>query len=583
MKFRTAISLMLFACLSTAGVAAVGGGARTRPAQADSTAAISEGYEGRFIAPYLFTEGFKRFRIYGDTTEALSFYDAAIAVDSSYAPAFYEAANALAQADPARALKYSLTANRIDSTNEWFRTQLGRLYLMTNRVEDARELYETEVKRNPRNPDNYSMLAMIYQFNRQPYRAVMLLDSAETYLGRTDVLLSYKREILMGVGLYDRAIAESEAMIRDNPYDYQNYLALGEIYAATNKDSLAMANFEAARSLNPAGMDVVSAMNDYYMSRGDMPNFFATAKQLIMSDQIPRETKVSFYENMVRNLKFYRENFPRVEELAGLLLLKYPGDFDIMRLYAQSKIDAGNLETALAFYKNNLNDTLPDIRVFNMILDMEAYLNRVDSVAKYAAMAQKYFPDDPDLYIRQGSALAYYMQRRKAAMRSYEKALKLVQTDSARSVIYGIMGDTHQSGGDMRKSTKCYEKALLLWPDNIQVLNNYSYYLSEHGDDLERALQMSKKVMDSEPGNATYIDTYGWILFKLGRYGEAKEQLLRAISLDATGSDEIFLHYGDVLHALGDDFLAPIYWKKALEAGYDKEQVEERLKKLEQK
>ena len=70
------------------------------------------------------------------------------------------------------------------------------------------------------------------------------------------------------------------------------------------------------------------------------------------------------------------------------------------------------------------------------------------------------------------------------------------------------------------------------------MLNNYSYFLSEQDKDLKRALEMSKKVMESEPGNATYIDTYGWILFKLGLYKEAKEQLVRAISLDSTGSEE---------------------------------------------
>lgn len=573
---------MVFTGLAAAGPAAGRRGQATRPQQPIPSDTSGKDYAGRDKVLFLYGEGIKKAEIYGDTARAISYFDAAIAADPSYAPAYYHAASTIGQTNPKRALEYSLAANRLDSTNQWYRTQLGRLYLMNEQVEKARVLYEDEVKRNPRNPDNYSMLAMIYQFNRQPYRAIMLLDSAETYLGKTDMIAGYKREILMSVGLYDRAIAESEAMIRDNPYDYRNYLALAEMYSATNKDSLAMANFEAAKAINPGGIDILSALNDYYMARGDMPNFFSTAKELILNDQIPRDAKVRFYEELVRNTNFYRENFSRVDELAGLLLVKYPGDFGVMRLYAQNKINSGNLETALDFYKRMLNDSTPDIRVFNMVLDMEAFLNRGDSVAKYAILAQGYFPKEPELYIRQGQALAHYMQKTGEAVRSFEKAMKLVQTDSARSVIYGMIGDTYQYGGKTRQSIASYEKALRLWPDNILVLNNYSYFLSEQDKDLERALEMSKKVMDSEPGNATYIDTYGWILFKLGRYEEAKEQLLRAISLDATGSDEIFLHYGDVLHALGEDFLAPIYWRKALEAGYDKEKIEERLKKLEQ-
>lgn len=597
MKLR-AIIVLLFAGLATAGAAADRRGnvkdseattaaSKRDPAssntQGSSADTLGTGYDGLKKAVFLYGEGIKQAEIARDTAKALSYFDAAIAADPAYAPAYYHAAATVGQTNPKRALEYSLAAHAIDSTNQWYRTQLGRLYLLNEQVAQAQALYEAEVKRSPRNPENYSMLAMIYQFNRQPYRAIMLLDSAENYLGKTDVLMGYKRELLMGVGLYDRAIAESEAMIRENPYDYGNYLALGEIYSATGKDSLALANFSAANSINPAGIDVLSALNDYYRSKGDMPNFFATAKQLIMSEQAPRDAKVRFYEDITGDLNFYRENFSRIEELAGLLLLKHPGDFRIMRLYAQNMINSGKMESALDFYKRNLNDTLPDIRIFNTVLDMEAYLNRGDSVAKYTAMAQKNFPNEPELYIRQGSASAHYMKDTKGAVRSYEKALKLVQTDSARSVVYGLIGDAYQYGGDMRRSTQSYEKALTLWPGNIMILNNYSYYLSELGKDLERALEMSKKVMESDPGNATYIDTYGWILFKLGRYEEAKAQLLRAISLDPTGSDEIFLHYGDVLHALGDDFLAPIYWRKALDAGYDKNKIEERLKKLENK
>lgn len=581
MKLRKVALLLIFAGLAAAGSAADRREQTTRSQQILSDTSV-ENYTGKDKVLFLYSEGIKNAEIYDDTAKAIYYFDAAIAADPSYAPAYYHAASAIGQTDPKRALEYCLAANKLDSTNQWYRTQLGRLYLINEEVEKARVLYENEVKRNPRNPENYSMLAMIYQFNRQPYRAIMLLDSAETYLGRTDMLTGYKREILMSVGLYDRAIAESEAMIRDNPYDYSNYLALAEIYAATNKDSLAMANFEAAKAINPEGVDILSALNDYYMSRGDMQNFFSTAKELILNDQIPRDAKLRFYEELVRNMNFYRENFAHIDELAGLLLVKYPKDFEVMSLYAQNKINSGNLETALDFYKRMLNDSTPDIRVFNMVLDMEAFLNRGDSVAKYAVIAQEFFPKEPELYIRQGQALAHYMQKTKEAVSSFKKAMKLVQTDSARSTIYGMIGDAYQYGGKLRKCIGSYEKALRLWPENILVLNNYSYFLSEQDKDLKRALEMSKKVMESEPGNATYIDTYGWILFKLGLYKEAKEQLVRAISLDSTGSEEIFLHYGDVLHALGEDFLAPIYWHKALDAGYDKEEIEERLKKLEQ-
>ena len=94
---------------------------------------------------------------------------------------------------------------------------------------------------------------------------------------------------------------------------------------------------------------------------------------------------------------------------------------------------------------------------------------------------------------------------------------------------------------------------------------------------LFRSLQMSKRVVELSPKNATYLDTYGWILHKMGDHEEAKKIVQKAISLDSNNSSEILFHYVDILHSLGDDFMAKIYWRKALEAGHDKIEIEKRL------
>lgn len=540
-------------------------------------------YTGDYKAPYLYIEGYKQAHIYGDTVKAMEFFDAAIGADSAYAPAWYEAASTIARSDPARALEYSRGANLIDSTNQWYRSQLGRLSLLNEEIERARLIYEEQVKANPKNPENYSMLAMIYQYNRQPYRAIMLLDSAETYLGRNAALSGYKLELLMGVKLYERAIAESKALINDYPYDYQNYLVLAEIYAATGKDSLALQCFDMARSLNPSGVDVLAGLNDYYKGKNDIPNFFSTARELFASDRVSREMKVRFLGELTSDRNFYRDNFPRIEELATILMMKYPGDSEITQMYTRNMIAAGNIEGALGFYKRSLGDSVPQREVFNSILDMEAYLNRSDSVAKYAAMAQAYYPRDPDFYLRHGSVVSFYMKEYGQAIKLYRKALRYADADSVKADIYLLIGDAYQFEGNTNKSFAAYRKSIELNPDNPGALNNFAYYLSEQDRDLEKALEMSARVLELEPGNATYIDTYGWILYKLGRYDEAKKYMQQAISLDPRGSDEIFLHYGDILHATGNDYMAAIYWRKAGEAGYDKDKIEERLKKLEDK
>jgi len=73
------------------------------------------------------------------------------------------------------------------------------------------------------------------------------------------------------------------------------------------------------------------------------------------------------------------------------------------------------------------------------------------------------------------------------------------------------------------------------------------------------------------------MDTYAWVLFKMGRLEEARKIQQRAVALDGQKSLELLVHYGDILNAEGKRFMAETYWKRALDKGYDKAQIEQRF------
>ena len=199
-------------------------------------------------------------------------------------------------------------------------------------------------------------------------------------------------------------------------------------------------------------------------------------------------------------------------------------------------------------------------------------------------------------------------EERDEALKFYKNSLRLAPGDSLRGAVWGIIGETYhlmgqqalqKQSGDrrpkaslyesrkgpaarcMRKCYDAYDRSLALRYDNAMVLNNYAYFLSLEGRDLERALAMAGRAIVLEENNPTYLDTYAWVLYQLGRYEEARTPMRQAVSLDRTGNKELFLHYGDILYKLKDNFMASIYWKKALESGYDPEQIEQRLKQIE--
>ena len=128
-----------------------------------------------------------------------------------------------------------------------------------------------------------------------------------------------------------------------------------------------------------------------------------------------------------------------------------------------------------------------------------------------------------------------------------------------------IAGDVwYQQMEDKKKAYETYELALKVDPDRTSVLNNYAYYLSLDGKSLRKALKMSARTIELEPDNATYLDTYGWLLYLLKRPKDAKPYFKHAMLYGGKDSATILEHYSKVLEALGEADLA-LYYKNLAE------------------
>ncbi len=568
--------------LATAMLASCSFSGRKSTPRSAQQAYTSQRFLSEASVPLLYTEGIKSVLMGADTSLSASLFRRALELDSTHAPSWYELAM-LYREEPEKAIPYSRKACLLDSTNVWYGSQLGQLMIGAKQYDSALRVYSSLMKLSSDNPDIYFRLAALYEMQGQPFQAIALLDSAETRFGILEQLSGMKRQLLMNVKLYDKALKETNSLIANFPYDETNYVALAEIYANMGKDSLARNAYQTALELNPNSIPTLISMNEYYKNTGDNLSFLSSAKKLMLSDEIPLETKILFYKEITQSRDFYRDFFFPISDLIGSLAIKYPDEYRITELYASNLIAGGNLEEALKLYKNHLiTKGKPNRDAFNEVLNIEAYLQRPDSLAKYSALALNYYPSDPQLYIRKGSVLAFFMKDYPAAETEYLHALKYAQEDTLRSSIYGMLGDNRQNMGDSRSSFKYYQKALRCDTTNAVVYNNYAYYLSVLGQELDLAEEMAAKANRLEPGNATYLDTQAWVYFKQGRYTEAKNLMQQAMGLDGNSSAELMVHYGDILHALDDQFMATFYWKKALDKGYDAKEIEKRLKSVEQ-
>lgn len=533
-------------------------------------------------AVFYYVEGLKAANIHGDNARAAILFGLSVNSDSTFSPAYYAAATNIAALNPDFAMELSSKANALDSTNTWYRMQLGRLMVVNGRYAEAMPVYQSLITEPASEPENYRMLAALHEVSGKPFAAIAVLDSAETKFGKLEELARYKRELLIKVNLIDLAIIESQHLVDEYPYKYENYLILGNLYLTKRNDSLALANIEKASELNPAGIDPLVSLSEYYKAKGDNKNFLATSKKIFESEEMDLKAKIRFFGEITEDKKFYAANYFTLTDLISTLRVKYPENYEVAELYATNLLSGGNIEEAINVYKAYITDTTSILAPYMMIIEGETFLERPDSVSKYTELALARFPGNVELYINRAAGLQY-LKREKEAQTAYRTALKFADTDSLRSVVLGFMGDTYHQQAKTGRTFRYYEDALKYNRDNVLVLNNYAYYLSEENRNLDKALVMAKRVMELEPKNPSYIDTYAWVLFRLGRHEEAKKAMLQAISLDTSGNPVYMLHYGDILFETGDYFMAKYYWKKALDAGHDGKEIEERIKKTDKK
>lgn len=533
------------------------------------------------------TEGVKKIQLDRDLFAARELFEKAIQSDSTYAPAHYSLAKLLLESNgDSVALGHAQSAYLSDSTNSWYAQTYAQALLSNERYAESVPIYEKIIKMDPLNLNAYRILAILYQQRQQPHKAIALLDSAELKAGKNPHLVALKRRLLLATSQSERALREARELVEEQPYMPDSHISLGSLYLDLNADSLAEVEFTKALKIDSMHLETLIVWCNFLETRGRNEEYLATLRRVMQSEDIDLSHKIALLKELIADKELYKKEYLKVGDLLRTLLLRYPENETLTTMQTEHLLSLGMIEEAAAWLKSKLNNDPPVLNYFHTVINIESYLKRPDSVEFYIKRAIEKFPNEEEL--RYQMAFTYSRQERyEQAIELYQEELKRAEADSLRSSIYGMIGDMHHQralrdsksseklfASNMKECYKAYDKALKYNPRNTMVLNNFAYFLCENGGNLKRALEMSQLSTEIDKGNPTFLDTHAWILYRLGKYAEAKVIMRQAISLDTTQNPEIALHYGEILSLLGEDTMANFYWEQALKWGMKKELVE---------
>lgn len=462
-------------------------------------------------------------------------------------------------------------AAALDPENSTYLEKMGQFYITQSDYTNALDAYERLYATNKAREDILQILFQLYGSQNDYKKMIEVLDRLELLVGSNEHLSLSKMQIYDQMGDKKKEEAVLMALVAEHPLELSYKVMLGNWLFQNGKKKRALQEYKAVLREEPDNPYAQLSLLDYYRDARDLKMVDQLTENILQSKKTEKETKMALLRQVIMDnqnesgkdslevLKLFDKVLASPQEDADIVLMKaayltlqgYPKN-EINMVYEQAiEIEPDNIRARLALLQNIWED------------------KEYDKVIDVCRPAQEYNPEEMAFYYYQGFA-QYMKHDNDGALTTFRKGVSQIKPDSNPDIVsdfYAVMGDIlHEKGLD-KEAFESYDSCLQWKPDNFAALNNYAYYLSEKRKDLSKAEQMSYKTIKAEPNNATYLDTYAWILFQQERYQEAKIYIDQTIKNDKAPSGVVIEHAGDIYFNAGEPEKALEYWKQASENG----------------
>ena len=452
--------------------------------------------------------------------------------------------------------------------NVTYQERLAQTYLGTKQWDKAINTYERIMSYSPTRTDVLGILIQLYGQNKDYDNIIRCLDRVENIEGASEQTALSKMHIYSLKGEKDKELQVLEDLVKKHPNDMNYRVMKGNWLIQNGMHEEAFEEYQFALRQDPKHVAARLSLLDYYrtLDKDSLAN--ALQEDILESPEIPTNDKVMLVRKVVAENEQNGADSTQVLDLFNRVLSKPQHSADMTAMYA-AYLQMKN------FPQDSINTVYyqalkiePDNASVRLALIQSLWKEQnFDEIIRLSKEATQYNPDEMAFYYFLG--VCYFQKgNNDASLDALRRGVSQINSKSNKEFVsdfYAIMGDILHEKGKSTEAYAAYDSCLQWKPDNISCLNNYAYFLSEEDKDLDKAERMSKKTIDEEPENPTYLDTYAWILFKQQRYEEAQKYIDKVLELSPSPDATLLEHAGDIYSKTGNTKEAVAFWKKALE------------------
>ena len=528
---------------------------------------------------YILTEALRQ-KYVGDVNEAATLFEKCIELDKERAVPYFELAQMYSAAGMGgKSLQYASTAARLEPENYWYQLACGSLFTQYEMKDSALVYFARALKADKRAVEVNGILAGLYAEQGNMEKADSLFRTLDSEGALTEDMALMMISGLIVKDNLKEAAGRTIRLLEQHPGETRYKALLADIYFEDGQKEKSDSIYRQIIAGSPDDIEsqLLYMMNLVY--KKEYSGIAGFLNNVFESEVIERDRKVAVAGRLATDTVYVKEN---TESLAASLILlekKYPDDDEVLSMRPGMYEAAGMKEQAVARYEEILKNGRPGFffkeRLLILYVDNKEYRKAYDLATVYSRennrsiLGKVYY-----------AMAAMELREYQVANGELDKAMILAGNNEELKVqVMSMLGDLKYRMKDYDASYKYYEDALAISPEDPLLLNNYAYFLAEGGRDLKKALKMAEKVMELDGNNPTYIDTYAWVLYKLGNHREALKEMMRIFVSGEDQDPELLEHMGFIKKALGKCDEAVGYWRSALEKDNSKTYLEEEIRK----